>query len=89
MVRRLVWIDRISNEGVFLFSINELVQHKKNGFVFKTREELFGYLVYWFERFPENERLVNIKQEFHENLVEFQNFRWTPNWIIHAWPLFE
>lgn len=63
--------------------------HKKNGFVFDTKDELLQYLTYWFERFPENEKLINIKREFQENLHEFQNVRWTENWNRHALPMFQ
>lgn len=62
--------------------------HKKNGFVFETKDQLFEYLSYWFERFPSNTSLDNIKEEFQQNLASFQNLRWTDNWNSNAAPLF-
>lgn len=61
----------------------------KNGFVFVSKEELFTYLEYWFERFPSNESLEKTKQEFQTNLQKFQNLRWTENWNRTALPLFK
>lgn len=78
----------ITDTVVSLFSIGELVVHKKNGFVFANKEELFEYLRYWFERFPNNDSLDSIKQEFQDNLASFQNLRWTDNWNSNALPLF-
>lgn len=69
-------------------SIDELVLHRRNGFVFETREDLFEYLSYWFDRFPGNSSLDTIKGEFQENLKSFQNLRWTENWNCNALPLF-
>lgn len=78
----------ITDTVVSPFSIGELVVHKKNGFVFANKEELFEYLRYWFERFPSNDSLDSIKQEFQDNLASFQNLRWTDNWNSNALPLF-
>lgn len=62
--------------------------HKRNGFVFDTKEQLFDYLCCWFERFPGNDSLNDLKREFQENLASFQNLRWTDNWNSNARPLF-
>lgn len=69
-------------------SIGELVEHRKNGFVFDGKEQLFEYLSYWFARFPSNASLDHIKREFQDNLASFQNLRWTENWNKDALPLF-
>lgn len=70
-------------------SIGELVIHGRNGFVFETKEELFGYLAQWFDQFPNNESLEATKEEFSRNLKSFQNLRWTENWDKNALPVFQ
>lgn len=70
------------------FSIGELVQHGKNGFLFETYLELSQQILTWFYDFPNNATLANVKGEFNERLNEFQRLRWRENWIELALPLF-
>lgn len=66
------------------FSLNELVQHGKNGFVFETYLELAQQIQTWFYDFPNNITLVNVKEEFNQRLKEFQRLRWDDNWDEYA-----
>lgn len=74
---------------LFSSSLNELVQHEKNGFVFENSEELSEQLLSWFFKFPNNISLVNIKELFQQNLRQFQALRWNENWNRNALPLFQ
>lgn len=72
----------------FRYSLNELVQHEKNGFVFDNEKELAEQLISWFYEYPNNISLVNIKETFQQNLRQFQMLRWNENWNKNALPLF-
>lgn len=71
------------------FSLDELVQHEKNGFVFESEKELAEQLISWFHEYPKNISLVNIKEIFQQNLRQFQMLRWNENWNKNALPLFQ
>lgn len=73
---------------VCICSINELVQHGKNGFVFDTYLELSQQILTWFYDFPNNATLLSVKKEFNERLLEFQLRRWDANWNENALPAF-
>lgn len=70
------------------YSINELVQHGKNGFVFETYLELSQQILTWFFDFPNNATLIGVKEEFDERLKEFGQLRWEENWSENALPSF-
>lgn len=70
------------------FSIDELVQSGKNGFVFDTYLELSQHILTWFYDFPNNATLLSVKDEFNERLKEFQSLRWDENWDTVALPAF-
>ncbi|GAB0098022.1 chitobiosyldiphosphodolichol beta-mannosyltransferase [Sergentomyia squamirostris] len=69
--------------------LNELVQHRKNGFIFSDPPELFEQFCYWFERFPDNIALVQVKDEISRNLRNFQQLRWKDNWDREALTYFQ
>lgn len=71
-----------------IFSLNELVQHGKNGFVFETYLELSQQIQTWFYDFGDNITLVNVKEEFNQRLKRFQSQRWDGNWDAIALPSF-
>lgn len=62
------------------FSLNELVQHGKNGYVFKTDSELSAQIQDWFENFPLNEKQKEIEKRFKSEIELFQKQRWRDNW---------
>lgn len=71
------------------FSLSELVRHEENGFVFDSPSELAELLCSWFNQFPNNIALINIKEKFNTNLRKFQAQRWNENWNRNALPLFQ
>lgn len=73
---------------LYIFSLNELVQHGQNGFVFESPKELAQQILTWFHDFPNNITLVNVKEVFNQKLREFQQLRWDDNWNQHALPAF-
>lgn len=82
-------LDAVSKMvSIFAFSLNELVQHGKNGFIFESTMELSQQILSWFQDFPKNIALVNIKEAFSHNLREFQQLRWDDNWNQNALPAF-
>uniref|UniRef100_A0A1A9WU51 Beta-1,4-mannosyltransferase n=1 Tax=Glossina brevipalpis TaxID=37001 RepID=A0A1A9WU51_9MUSC len=68
--------------------LNELVKSKQNGFVFDNYKELSEHLNFWFEKFPNNTNVNEMKQIFIKYLQEFQALRWRENWNIHALGIF-
>lgn len=71
-----------------IFSLNELVQHGKNGYVFKTASELSAQIQNWFEKFPDNETQKEIQKQFISEIELFQRYRWRDNWKNIAAPVF-
>ncbi|XP_059622506.1 chitobiosyldiphosphodolichol beta-mannosyltransferase [Phlebotomus argentipes] len=69
--------------------LDELLQHRKNGFVFDTPQQLFQHLCYWFERFPDNIALTPVKDEMERHLRTFQRLRWQDNWDREALTYFQ
>lgn len=69
-------------------SIDELVEHGKNGFVFDTYLELSQQILTWFYDFPNDATLLSVKEEFSQRLQEFQSLRWDENWNENALPAF-
>lgn len=74
---------------IFFYSLSELVRHEENGFIFEDHEELAEQLLSWFNHFPNNISLVNIKETFNQNLRHFQALRWNENWNQKALPIFQ
>ncbi|XP_017473383.1 PREDICTED: chitobiosyldiphosphodolichol beta-mannosyltransferase-like [Rhagoletis zephyria] len=68
--------------------LGELVTHGQNGFIFENQKELADQLIFWFENFPSNPRLLETKERFRKNLHEFQSLRWHGNWKNNALPVF-
>ena len=78
-------IEELQQNEIFIlfffhYSLNELVRHEQNGFVFENSEELSEQILSWFLEFPNNISLVNIKEKFQQNLMQFQTLRWNENW---------
>uniref|UniRef100_A0A7G3AAA2 Putative beta14 mannosyltransferase n=1 Tax=Lutzomyia longipalpis TaxID=7200 RepID=A0A7G3AAA2_LUTLO len=69
--------------------LEELVQHRTNGFIFNNSAELFEHLIYWFERFPDNIALHSLKEEMNKSLRNFQQLRWKDNWDREALTYFQ
>lgn len=82
------WKLKCNKRKIIFYSLSELVQHEKNGFVFENDKELAEQLISWFHEYPQNISLVNIKEIFQQNLRQFQMLRWNENWNKHALPLF-
>lgn len=73
----------------FLYcSLPELVQHKRNSYVFKDSEELTSQLFDWFKNFPNNDKQKQVEKEFKKEISKFQAIPWSANWNRHALPLF-
>lgn len=70
-------------------SIEELVQPEQNGFLFEDDAQLGAQISNWFQHYPNNISLVNLKERFQQNLRKFQALRWTENWNSVVWPLFQ
>jgi glycosyltransferase involved in cell wall biosynthesis len=73
----------------FTFSLHELVQDGKNGFVFDNNEELATQILNWFNDFPNSVVVTNVREELLKNIKKFQSLRWKENWKSHALPLFK
>lgn len=73
----------------FSYSLSELVQHEKNGFIFENSKELAFQIQEWFYDYPDNIALINLKENFSKNLSKFQSLRWDENWRLNALPLFK
>jgi beta-1,4-mannosyltransferase len=71
------------------FSLHELVQDGKNGFVFDNNEELATQILNWFNEFPNNIVVTNVRLDLLKNIKKFQALRWKENWKNHALPLFK
>ncbi|XP_050514719.1 chitobiosyldiphosphodolichol beta-mannosyltransferase [Diabrotica virgifera virgifera] len=69
-------------------SLNELVQHGKNGFKFSTPEELSKLLLDWFQNFPNDPVQQETERKFKNELETFQKLRWRENWTQCAAPVF-
>lgn len=70
-------------------SLDELVKHGENGFVFSDQLELAEQLRIWFENFPNNPSIIETRSRFSRNLQEFQELRWRENWRQRAAPVLE
>lgn len=70
-------------------SLDELVKHGENGFVFNDQLELAEQLRIWFENFPNNPSIIETRSRFSRNLQEFQELRWRENWRQRAAPVLE
>lgn len=62
------------------FSLHELVEHGKNGYVFANASQLANQLLNWFEDFPNNKLLEQTVTDFKKELQKFQSLRWQENW---------
>ncbi|KAG5885466.1 hypothetical protein JTB14_037046 [Gonioctena quinquepunctata] len=69
--------------------LDELVQHEKNGYKFKSTGELSKQLQNWFENFPNSQVHCETKKKFKTELNNFQSLRWQENWNKVAKPIFE
>lgn len=74
---------------VIFFSLNELVQSGRNGFIFNDASELSEQLINWFYGYPGNVVIAAMKDEFLKNLKSFQMLRWRDNWNKIALPLLQ
>lgn len=72
----------------FDFSLNELVKHEKNGYVFQDYLQLKTQIFNWFKDFPNNEEENAKQNEIRNNIKEFQELGWSENWKINAFPYF-
>ncbi|ORX92561.1 UDP-Glycosyltransferase/glycogen phosphorylase [Basidiobolus meristosporus CBS 931.73] len=64
--------------------LDELVQHQKNGLVFKNHQELYEQLQMLFTlKLNENPKL----EEMRRNIAQFQRVRWSDNWNQVVRPL--
>lgn len=70
------------------FSLDELVQHGKNGYQFSSSEELSDQIQKWFNNFPNNQNQKEIEEKFKIALKQFQSIRWQENWESVAKPIF-
>lgn len=70
------------------FSLQELVKHEQNSYIFNTSKELSTQLVNWFESFPNNNLQKQILIKFKTQLKSFQTHRWHENWNTNAAPTF-
>lgn len=67
----------------FIYSLHELVQHGKNGLVFKNKAELASQIQDLLNEFPNVPKL----EEFRKNLKEFQELRWEESWLKTVKPI--
>lgn len=74
---------------VFLHSLDELVVHEKNGFIFENYKELADQLKFWFAHFNNNIAVEQTKEKFQRRINEFQSLRWNENWQKNALPVFK
>lgn len=70
------------------FSVNELVKHGENGFVFHNAKELGEQLQDWFSNFPNNSEQIELNNTFKKNLENYQELRWKQNWDLVAYNTF-
>ncbi|CAG8518521.1 4343_t:CDS:2 [Scutellospora calospora] len=64
--------------------IGELVQHGKNGLIFKNEEELARQLIELFNDYPANASKIKLMRK---HVDEFQKNRWDANWNRVVLPL--
>lgn len=88
MIKIIIQFDLANFFSIHSNSIDELVKHGKNGFVFDTYLELSQQILTWFYDFPNNATLLSVKEEFRQRLQEFQSLRWDENWNENALPAF-
>jgi len=65
--------------------LDELVKHGQNGLCFDNSDELSKQFVTLLKKFPNNEKLSNMR----ENVKEFQKRSWQDNWNENILPLLE
>ncbi|ORX88087.1 chitobiosyldiphosphodolichol beta-mannosyltransferase-like protein [Anaeromyces robustus] len=63
--------------------LGELVKHGNNGLCFDNSDELSKQFVTLLKKFPNNEKLINMR----ENIKEYQKRRWEDNWNENILPL--
>ncbi|XP_041986876.1 chitobiosyldiphosphodolichol beta-mannosyltransferase [Aricia agestis] len=69
--------------------IEELVSNGKNGYTFKSSDELAKQIITWFEDFPNNTHMNKLSETMRKNLEKFQETRWEDNWNLRAKKFFE
>ncbi|XP_018325390.1 chitobiosyldiphosphodolichol beta-mannosyltransferase [Agrilus planipennis] len=60
--------------------INELVVDGKNGFTFKSSDDLSKIFINWFTDFPNSPKQKELNYKFKLELETFQQLRWKENW---------
>lgn len=69
-------------------SLDELVQHERNGFTFKSEDDLAELLLDWFHDFPDYKHSLNqTRTTIKHTLHDFQKLRWDENWDKVALPV--
>jgi len=71
---------------VVVFSLDELVQHGVNGFVFESAAQLSEQLQQAFDGFPARQKTLD---SFRENVEQFRAWTWDDEWNKTALPLFQ
>lgn len=82
----IVAVFRCNN---FYLSLDELVQHGKNGFHFSSSQELSQQIQSWFSNYPINEQQMEIYKKIKTELQTFQTSRWKENWLANASSVFK
>lgn len=68
------------------FSLNELVRHNENGFVFSNEHQLALHILTWFLKYPS--QICENKNRFCKEIDVFRTVDWHTNWMNNAYPLF-